>query len=223
LRYVGAIFVSGAGLWTLLSVRMLISPPSYADICGDPAGMCCIPCAAGVWFMFVPTLDFLVALTLLLPGDLLVSWIARRATWWRPVYWIAGWVVTSVIAAVLFDVALAIGDREIIALNINNGILARKAWEFAGFAIGFAVFGLLCGLCYRMMLVRVARKADAGCRLPRTRVSPLGLGDLLPFGCSPSGSRLIVTIRTAMNAGLRRKEQFSLWPMVLWNSSTSPC
>jgi hypothetical protein len=50
-------------------------------------------------------------------------------------------VVTAAFAAVLFDATLAIADRKIIALNISNGILARIAWEFIGFAIGFAVFG----------------------------------------------------------------------------------
>jgi len=66
-------------------------------------------------------------------------------------------VVTAVIAAVLFDVALAIADRKTIALNGNSGILATTAWPFIGFAIGFAVFGLLCGFCYWMMVVRAAR------------------------------------------------------------------
>jgi hypothetical protein len=156
-RYVGTIFVSGAGLWVLLTVRMLISPPSYADICGDPAAMCCLGCAAAAWLIFVPMFGFPLALILFLPGHLLVSWTARRAAWWRPFFWIAGWVVTAVIAAILFDLALAIADRKIIALNINNGILASMAWAFIGFAIGFAVFGLLCGFCYWMMLVRAAR------------------------------------------------------------------
>jgi hypothetical protein len=160
-RYVGAIFVSGAGLWVLVTVRMLISPPSYVDICSDPAAMCCVWCAAVSWFTFVPMFGFLFALILFLPGYLLVSWIAHRAAWWQPIYWIAGWVITSVIAAVLFDVSLGIADRKIIALNINNGILTRMTWEFVGFAIGFAVFGLLCGFCYWMMLVRAARGADA--------------------------------------------------------------
>jgi hypothetical protein len=170
-RYVGVIFVSGAGLWVLLTVRMLMSPPSYADICGDPAAMCCVWCAAVGWFTFVPIFGFLFALILFLPGYLLVSWIARRAAWWRPIYWIAGWVVTAVIAAVLFDVALAIADRKIVALNINNGILARMAWAFVGFAIGFAVFGLLCGFCYWMMLVRAARASEREARGSAHRAS----------------------------------------------------
>jgi hypothetical protein len=66
------------GLLTLLTIRMLISPASYADICGDPAGMCCISCAAVGWFTFVPIFGFLFALILFLPGYLFVSWIARR-------------------------------------------------------------------------------------------------------------------------------------------------
>ena len=173
MRYVGVIFVSGAGLWVLLTVRMLISPPSVADICGDPAAMCCVWCAAVSWFTFVPMFGFLFALILFLPGYLFVSWIARRAAWWRPIYWIAGWVLTAVIAAVLFYVplALVIADRKIIALNINNGILARMAWVFVGFAIGFAVFGLLCGLCYCMMLVRAARAAEREARGSAHRAS----------------------------------------------------
>jgi hypothetical protein len=70
-----------------------------------------------------------------------------------------------VTAAIHFGVTLAIADRKIIALNINNGILARMAWEFIGLAIGFAVFGLLCGFCYWMMLVRAARAGNGRCGL----------------------------------------------------------
>jgi hypothetical protein len=157
MRYVGAIFVSGAGLWLLFTIGMLINPASYTDICGDPAAMCCVWCAAYGWFTFVPMFGFALALILFLPGYLLASWIARRATWWRPVYWIPGWIVTAAIAAILFSAALAIADRRIIALNINNGILASMAWGFVGFALGFAVFGLLCGVCYWTMLRRAGR------------------------------------------------------------------
>jgi hypothetical protein len=163
-RYVGAIFVSGAGLWTLLTIRMLISPPSYADICGDPAGMCCISCAAIGWFTFVPIFGFLFALILFLPGYLFVSRIARWAASWRPVYWTGGWVVAAVTAAILFDLTLVIADRNIITLNINNGILARMAREFIGLAIGFVVFGLLCGFSYWMILLRAARVDDRAVR-----------------------------------------------------------
>jgi hypothetical protein len=160
-RYVGAIFVSGAGLWVIITIGMLTNPSStYADLCGDPPGMCCVGCAVAAWFIFVPVFGFPFALMLFLPGHLFVSWIARKARWWRPLYWIAGWIVTGVIAAALFFVPLVLADRKIIALNINNGILARMAWELVGFTIAFVVFGLLCGFCYWIMLVRAARTAQ---------------------------------------------------------------
>lgn len=159
MRYVGAILISGASLWVLITVRMLISPPTYADICGDPAAMCCVLCAAIAWFSYVPMLGFVFALILFLPGHLLVSWIARKVAWWRPVYWIAAWAVTAAIAAVLFQSALTIADRKIVALIINNGIVATMAPEFIVFAIVFVVFGLLCGFCYWLMPVRAARTA----------------------------------------------------------------
>ena len=34
-RYVLVIFLSGAALWMLLTLRMVISPPSNAVLCGD--------------------------------------------------------------------------------------------------------------------------------------------------------------------------------------------
>jgi len=39
-RYVLAIHLSGAALWMLLTLRMVMSPPSNADLCGDEAAMC---------------------------------------------------------------------------------------------------------------------------------------------------------------------------------------
>jgi len=159
MRYVGAIFVTSVGLWLLFTIKMFVSPPSYTDICGDPGAMCCLPCAVFGWFTFVPMGGFLLALILFLPGHLLVCWTARRAVWWLPSYWLAGWVVTALIAVVLFSVGGAILDRKVIALNINNGILATKAWEFIGWATVFVVFGLLCGACYWMMLKRAAGAA----------------------------------------------------------------
>jgi hypothetical protein len=173
MRYVGAIFVSGAGLWLLVTIGMLISPPSYADICGDPAAMCCVLCAAIGWFTFVPIFGFPFALIMFLPGHLLVAWIAGRAAWWRPGYWIPGWIVTAVIAAVLFYAALAIADRRFISLNIKNGIPADMVWNFVGFVIGFAVFGLLCGVCYWMMLMRAGR---AGGKPGSSRTAQSGRG-----------------------------------------------
>lgn len=158
-RYVGAIFLSGAGLWGLLTLLMVISPPSNTTLCGDEAAMCCWPCAAFAWFTIVPFLGFLVALILGLPGFLLVSLIARKAGWWRPVYWIPGWVLTGVIAAAILAACAAIADRKLIALNINNGILARMVRDFGGFALEAGFFGLLCGICY--WLLRDWRSAEA--------------------------------------------------------------
>ena len=40
-RYVLAIFLSGAALWMLLTLRKVISPPSNTDLCGDETAMCC--------------------------------------------------------------------------------------------------------------------------------------------------------------------------------------
>jgi hypothetical protein len=157
MHYVGAIFVTGAGLWLLTTITMFISPPSDAGICGPPGATCCVMCAVYAWFTFVPMFGFLLALILFLPGHLLVSWTARRATWWQPLYWLAGWVVTALIAAVLFSVALWISDRKIIALNISNGILGEMARQLILFATLFAVFGLLCGVCYWVMLTRAVR------------------------------------------------------------------
>jgi len=42
-------------------------------------------------------------------------------------------------------------DRKIIALNINNGILWRRAMETVGLMIALGFFGLLCGICYWVM------------------------------------------------------------------------
>jgi hypothetical protein len=167
MRYVGTIFVTGAGLWLLFTIGMFIRPPSYAGLCGEPAGMCCVSCAVFGWFTIVPMFGFLLALILFLPGHLLVLWTARRAVWWRAVYWLPGWLVTGMIAAVLFCGATAFTDRKIIALNINNGILTEMAWQGVEFAIIFAIFGLLCGACYWMMFMRAARPA-------RTRARRIG-------------------------------------------------
>jgi hypothetical protein len=122
-RYVGAIFLSGAVLRMLLTLRILISPPSKADLCGDEAAMCCRLCAAFAWFKILPFAAFFFALIFFLPGFVTVRSIARSVAWWRPAYWIPGWVVTGVVAAVLLAVVFAITHRKIIALNIHNGIL----------------------------------------------------------------------------------------------------
>src|SRR5215831_15676612 len=60
--YVLAIFLSGATLWMLLTLRMVISPPSNADLCGDEAAMCCRLCAAVAWFTIVPFVAFFFCL-----------------------------------------------------------------------------------------------------------------------------------------------------------------
>jgi hypothetical protein len=157
-RYVGAIFLSGAALWMLLTLRMVISPPSNADLCGDEAAMCCRLCAAFAWFTIVPFVAFFFALIFFLPGFLIVRSIARGVAWWQPAYWIPGWVVTGVTASVLLAVVFAMTDRKFIALNIHNGILWRRAMESVGLMIGLGFFGLLCGICYWLM--RDKRSAD---------------------------------------------------------------
>jgi hypothetical protein len=157
-RYVGAIFLPGAALWILLTLKMAISPPSNADLCGDEGAMCCRLCAAFAWFTIVPFAAFFSALMFFLPGFVIVRSIARRVVWWRPAYWIPGWVVTGVIAAVLLAVVFAITDRKIIAININNGILWRRAMEAVGLMVGLGFFGLLCGISYWLM--RDKRSAD---------------------------------------------------------------
>jgi hypothetical protein len=92
--YVGAIFLSGAALWMLLTLRMVISPPGNVDLCGDEAAMCCRLCAAFAWFTFAPFVAFFFALMFFLPGFVIVRSIARRVAWWRPVlpcgicYWL---------------------------------------------------------------------------------------------------------------------------------------
>ena len=150
-RYVAAIFLSGVALWILFTVTMVISPPSNADLCGDEAAMCCRMCAAFAWFTIVPFAAFFFALIFFLPGFVIMRSIARRVAWWRPACWIPGWVVAGVIAAVLLAVVFAMSDRKIIALNINNGILWRRAMETVGLMIALGFFGLLCGICYWVM------------------------------------------------------------------------
>jgi hypothetical protein len=167
-RYVGAIFLSGAALWILLSLRMLISPPSNADLCGDEAAMCCRLCALFAWFTIIPFAAFFFALIFFLPGFVTMRSIARRVAWWRPVYWVPGWVVTGVTAAVLLVVVLAVADRKIIALNLHNGILWRMAMESTGLMIGLGFFGLLCGVCYWLM----GAKRSAGKESIPARLSP---------------------------------------------------
>lgn len=148
LCYIAAILLSGGALWTLMTFKMVISPPSYADVCGDENAMCCLPCAVAAWFTIVPFVAFLFALIFFLPGYVTMRAIARRVARWRPIYWIPGWAVTGVLAAVLLAVGFAINDREFIVLNIDNGILWRRAVETVGFMIGLGFFGMLCGICY---------------------------------------------------------------------------
>ena len=112
-----AIFLPGAALWTLITLKMVISPPSIADICGDENAMCCLSCAKAAWFTFIPFLTFLFVLILFLPGFLILRSIARRAAWWQRVYWIPGWTVAGFVTAVLLTIYLAT------ALNIDNGVL----------------------------------------------------------------------------------------------------
>jgi len=163
-RYVGTIFLSGTALWVLLTLLWLIRPASDADVCGDePTAMCCRSCVALAWFTIVPLVSFFFALIFSLPGFLTVRSIARRIAWWRPAYWIPGWVVTGVIAAFLLVVFLAIADREIIALNIHNGIVWQMAMESVGLMIGLGLFGLLCGFCYWLM--RDKRRTHISARL----------------------------------------------------------
>ena len=82
-RYVLAILLSGAASWMLLTLRMVISPPSNADFCGDEAAMCCRLCAAVAWFTIVPFVTLLFTLIFFLPGFLIVRSITRRIAWWR--------------------------------------------------------------------------------------------------------------------------------------------
>jgi len=97
-------------------------------------------------------------LIIFLPGFLIVRSIARRVAWWRPAYWIPGWVVTGVIAAVLQIAVVFAMSRKFIALNIHNGILWRLAMQSVGLMIGLGFFGLLCGFCD--WLTRDKRSAD---------------------------------------------------------------
>jgi|SRR5215510_2513292 len=160
-RYVLAIFLSGAALWMLLTLGMVISPPSNADLCGDEAAMCCRLCAAVAWFTIVPFVAFFFALIFFLPGFLIVRLIARGVAWWRPVYWIPGWVMTGVIASLLLAVIFAITERKFIALNIHNGILWRLAIQSVGFMIGLGFFGLLSGFCYWLMRDKTSADKDS--------------------------------------------------------------
>src|SRR5215467_6983734 len=157
-RYVLAIFLSGAALWMLLTLKMVISPPSNAVLCGDEAAMCCRLCAAFAWLTIVPFVWFIFALIFFLPGFLIVRSIARGVAWWRPAYWIPGWVVTGAIAAVLQIAVVFAMSRKFIALNIHNGILWRLAMQSVGLMIGLGFFGLLCGFCFWLM--RDKRSAD---------------------------------------------------------------
>jgi len=157
-RYIGAIFLSGAGLWVLLTLTMVISPPSTADVCGDEAAMCCRLCAAFAWFAIVPFVTFFFALIFFLPGFVIVRSIARSVAWWRPACWIPGWIVAGVVAGALLAIVFAMADRNFIALNINNGILWRTAMVSSALMVGLGLFGLLCGICYWLM--RDKRSSD---------------------------------------------------------------
>ena len=157
-RYVLVIFLSGAALWMLLTLGMVISLRSNAALCGDEAAMCCRLCAAFAWLTIVPFVGFIFALIFFLPGFLIVRSIARGVARWRPVYWIPGWVMTGVIASLLLAVVFAMADRKFIALNIHNGILWRMAMASVGLMIGLGFFGLLCGFCFWLM--RDKRSAD---------------------------------------------------------------
>jgi hypothetical protein len=153
-RYVASIFYSGAALWALLTLVWLIRPATSADVCDNEVGldiMCCWWCAAVAWFTIVPFVSFCFSLIFFLPGYLTVHLIARRVPWWRSVYWIPGWVISGVVAAVLFVVLVAINDWKIIALNIHNGILWQMAVGSFVLMVGLGFFGLLCGICYWLM------------------------------------------------------------------------
>jgi hypothetical protein len=167
MRYVSAIITTGASLWLLATIRMYLIPPSRADICGDPDASCCMWCFFGAWFTFLPMFGLALALVLFLPGHLLVWWTARRVTWWRSVYWLAGWVASGVIGSVLFSTATTFADRKFIALN--NGIIMTRVLEFLYFTTLFATFGLVCGTFYWMMLRgesgRKSRDVSCGDRL----------------------------------------------------------
>src|ERR1700722_7296065 len=86
--YIGAIFLSGAALWVLLTLVWLIRPATSADVCdNEPGTMCCWWCDAIAWFTIVPFVLFFFSLIFFLPGFLIVRSIARRAPWWRSVFW----------------------------------------------------------------------------------------------------------------------------------------
>jgi hypothetical protein len=54
-------------------------------------------------------------------------------------------------AAIPIVIWATVSDRKIIALNINNGIVLRLAYEFGMFMIGLCLFGLFCGICWIML------------------------------------------------------------------------
>ena len=157
--YIGAIFLSGAALWVLLTLVWLIRPATSADVCdNEPGTMCCWWCDAIAWFTIVPFVLFFFSLIFFLPGFLIVRSIARRAPWWRSVYWIPGWVVAGIIAAVLLELLVAITSRQLIANNIHNGIVWQMTIESVVLMIGLGFFGLLCGICYWLRDKRSAAK-----------------------------------------------------------------
>lgn len=168
--YVGAIFLSGAALWVLLTFFWLIRPATSADVCNDGPYtgldiMCCWWCAAVAWFTIVPFVSFFFALIFYLPGFLIVRSIARRAAWWRSAYWIPGWVVAGVIAAVLLVAIGVITSRQLIANNIHNGIAWQMAMESVVLTIVLGFFGLLCGICYWLRDKRGAARDSVRQRL----------------------------------------------------------
>lgn len=151
-RFVLAILLPGALIWTILLIAALLDP---GVVCNIPGAMCCYICGILFWLSVVPGAGSLAFPVLFAPGYLIVRAVAGRIANWRPFYWIIGWGIAGLIAIVLIEVLHLIADWKFISLNINNNILSEEIFGLEIFATLFVFFGLLCGTCYWMMMPKL--------------------------------------------------------------------
>jgi len=109
--------------------------------------MCCIPCVYAEWIIGAP-IGFAFLALIFLPGFLLIRELAKRIDGWGRLPWIPGWGFSGLIAALLVEVPALVSSRELIALNIHNGILAQEAGLFRKLMIALIGFGLASGICH---------------------------------------------------------------------------
>jgi hypothetical protein len=149
--YLLGILVPWVAFCALYIAAMLIEP---ATVCSPPEAMCCYICAVIMWLTVIPFVGYIIVVLIFAPGIFLVAFIARRVRRWRPVYWLFGWTAAGMLSVIPVATFGIIYDRQIIAININNGILTRLAYDYGLSAIGLGFFGLMCGICYWAILVK---------------------------------------------------------------------